>query len=200
MTSSGVRDAEPTVARSASADLNVLLLAANPLTTSRLDLEAETSAVERELNRDRVKFECRYAVSPDEMIRHVRRQNPSVLHFSGHGTRGGVVMRIDGSEALEVPGDALARFVQDRGISLVVLNCCYARTQVEELTSVVPAVVGTTDALQDAAAIRFSAMFYRALGDGLPVREALRDGRDAVRMYRLRDVFFGLGNLDIRFR
>jgi hypothetical protein len=124
MTSSGVRDAEPTVARSASADLNVLLLAANPLTTSRLDLEAETSAVERELNRDRVKFECRYAVSPDEMIRHVRRQNPSVLHFSGHGTRGGVVMRIDGSEALEVPGDALARFVQDRGISLVVLNCC----------------------------------------------------------------------------
>jgi hypothetical protein len=98
-----------------------------------------------------------------------------------------------------VSGDALAHFVEGRGIRLVVLNSCYARNQIERLADVVETVVGTTHALDDSAARRFSSAFYRALGDGLSVREALRDGKDAVRLYNLGDVFSGLGDLDISF-
>jgi hypothetical protein len=188
---------------SQSSGMRVLVLAANPLGTSRLDLEAEVTGIEEgllsALNRDRITLACKLAVTPDDMIRHVRRLSPNVLHFSGHGSRDGIHLGMGGSAAIEVSGDALARFVAGRGLRLVVLSSCHAWNQMERLADVVEVVVGTTHVLEDAAALRFSRAFYRALGDGLSVREALRDGKDAARLYGLGDVFAGVGDLDISF-
>lgn len=58
-------------------------------------------------------------------------------------------------------------------------------------------MVGTTDAVSDEAARRFTVAFYRSLGDGLSVREAFRDGGDAVALHGLIDVFHSGGDLDL---
>ena len=58
-------------------------------------------------------------------------------------------------------------------------------------------VVGTTDAVGDEAARRFTVAFYRSLGNGLSVREAFRDGSDAVALHGLVDVFNSGGNLEL---
>jgi hypothetical protein len=59
------------------------------------------------------------------------------------------------------------------------------------------AVIGTTAAVGDEAARRFSTAFYRTLGDGNSVGEAFRDGGDAVEVHMLDDVFKARGNMEL---
>jgi CHAT domain len=83
-----------------------------------------------------------------------------------------------------------------RGVQLVVLNACYSKAQAEMLPGSVRAAVATTSAVGDVAARRFTVAFYRALGDGLTIAEAFRDGGDAVALDNREDVFWSAGHLD----
>jgi len=78
----------------------------------------------------------------------------------------------------------------------LVLNACYTKGQADHLGGTVEAVVGTMSAVGDEAARRFTVAFYRALGDGLSIREAFRDEGDAVALHGLDDVFWSSGELD----
>jgi hypothetical protein len=183
--------------------VRILFLAANPLDTSHVDLEEELRGIEHELRavkfRDAFALTARHAIRADDLIREVREQAPRIIHFSGHGSEEGILLRSDHDASQAVQGRDLAQFLKDRGVKLVVLNACYSTYQASEIASAVEAVVGTTDAVDDEAARRFSVAFYRALGEGLSVREAFRDGRDAVTLHGLDDVFRCEGNLDLVF-
>jgi hypothetical protein len=50
----------------------------------------------------------------------------------------------------------------------------------------------------NASARRFTVAFYRALGEGYSIREAFRDGGDAVVLDNKKDVFWSDGKLDER--
>src|SRR5215475_3311592 len=67
----------------------ILFLAANPRSTNPLRLAEECAEIQRELKmvpyRDDFQFESRWAVSIDELMRHLNELSPTVLHFSGHG-------------------------------------------------------------------------------------------------------------------
>jgi CHAT domain len=180
--------------------LRILFLAANPMATSRLDLEEELRSLEAELravkHRDDIDLIAAHAVRPDDVVRLLRQEAPTVIHFSGHGSQQGIIMRGD-SYDLEVSGPALARVFSNRNIKMVVLNACFSDLQAEALTAAAPVVVGTTASVGDEAARRFSAAFYRTIGNGYPVREAFRDGRDAVDINMLEDVFRLRGDAEI---
>jgi hypothetical protein len=180
--------------------LRILFLASNPDTTSRLDLEEELRALESELRavrfRDKVRLTTGHAIRPDDLVRLLRSFQPTVVHFSGHGSEEGIILRSDVGH-VAVTGSALARLLRDRGVRLVVLNACFSTSQAESIREVVGAVVGTTAAVGDEAARRFSVAFFRTLGDGHSLRDAFRDGGDAVAVHDLDDVYHALGNLDI---
>jgi CHAT domain-containing protein len=177
-----------------------LFLAANPKTTSHLDLEEELRSLESELRgvkyRDQVVLTARHAVRPDDLVRYVRSERPTVVHFSGHGSGQGIILRNDEGGYTEVTGASLQRFFLNRGVRLVVLNACYTQEQAKLLPGSVSAVVGTTEAVGDRAAQRFTVAFYRTLGDGHSIREAFRDGGDAVILDNREDVFWSDGELD----
>lgn len=198
---SAFRAAKPSADQSEKASLRILFLAANPTTTSPLDLEEELRSLELELRgtkfRDSINLIARHAIRPDDLVRHVRDENPNVIHFSGHGSPAGIVLRNDVGGDRTVDGGQLTRFLRGRGVELVVLNACYSENQAHSIRSAVKAVVGTTDAVEDEAARRFTVAFYRTLGNGLSVREAFRDGTDAVALHGLTDVFHGDGDLDL---
>ena len=181
-------------------NLRILFLAANPMSTSRLDLEEELHAVERELRavkfRDHVTLVSYHGVRPDDLLRHVRNTQPNVIHFSGHGSPAGIMLRTDSGGHQPVSGDSLRRFLDGRGVELVVLNACFTDGQARDISASVPSVVGTSSSVEDEASRRFSVAFYRALGDGLSIREAFRDGGDAVALHGLTDVFSEVGELD----
>src|SRR5262249_3973945 len=132
----------------------------------------------------------------DDLIRHVRADKPNVIHFSGHGSAKGIVLRSDDGGDTEGSGPSLHRFLDGRGGDLLVLNACYSKAQADHVAGAVNAAVGTTSAVGDEAARRFTVAFYRTLGDGLSIREAFRDGGDAVALHGLQDVFWSSGSLD----
>jgi hypothetical protein len=184
-----------------SSTMRILFLAANPSQTSSLDLEEDLRSLEQELRgvkfRDAITLMARHAVRPDDLIRHVRAYKPNVIHFSGHGSKAGIILRDDTGGYQAVEGANLKRFLEGRGVDLVVLNACYSQGQADTIYGAVKTVVGTTDAVGDEAARRFTVAFYRAIGDGLSVGEAFRDGGDAVALHGLIDVFRSEGDLDL---
>src|SRR5207245_2509466 len=102
---------------------------------------------------------ARHAVRPDDLIRHVRAEKPNVIHFSGHGSTTGIILRDDSGGYQAVAGANLKRFLEGRGVELVVLNACYSKSQADTIKGAVKTVVGTTDAVGDEAARRFTVAF-----------------------------------------
>jgi hypothetical protein len=184
-------------------NVRILFLAANPQTTTALDLEDEIRSIEEQLRsikfRDNIEFRARLAVRPDDLVRNVREFRPTIVHFSGHGTRGGIVLRNDAGGYNTVSAAALKRFFTARDVEGVVLNSCYSKAQASAICTVVKVVIGTTQALQDEAALRFSVAFYRTLGEGHSVGEAFRDGGDAVALHSLSDCFVLYGDKEHSF-
>ncbi len=181
--------------------LRVLVLAANQDWGGiQLDLDEEMRSLQVELGsvrfRDQISLKVIHSVRPDDLLRHVRSEKPHIVHFSGHASKTGIALRDDRGGSIEVTGSALRRFLKDRGVQLLVLNACYTQDLCTEASKVVGAVVGTTEGISDEQAQRFSTAFYRAIGDGLSVGEAFRDGGDAVVLHGLQDAFWSEGNLD----
>lgn len=181
----------------------ILFLESNPQSTIPIDLAEELRELEQLLPatnfRDQIELRVAHAVRPADVIARLRNEKPNVVHFSGHGAAEGIIFRREGDSEVPIGGEALANVLKNRGIQLVVLNACYSASLGDELAKVVPAFIGTSEAVGDKAAIDFSRSFYRSLGDGSTIAEAFRDGADAVVLDRREDVFVAHGDLDQRF-
>ena len=179
----------------------ILFLAANPSGTSPLALDEECAAIERELRmtpgRDDFDFRSKWAVSVDEMMRHLNDWQPAIVHFSGHGGAGagrragprasrrdvestestesaGIYLQ-DGRRSQHVGDRALAQMIAAAAPAarVVVLNACFSDATAEPLRGVVDCVVGMTGAIRDDAARSFAVSFYRALGNRRSVGNAV---------------------------
>jgi hypothetical protein len=175
----------------------ILFLAANPGDTGRLALTDECAAIERELQMaahgDDFELRSKWAVTVDEMARHLFQFEPTIVHFSGHGTGGapgpsadksrdvmgakdsGIILHGEQGRSRLMTARNLAKVIKSSAPStrVVVLNACYSDHRAEELCSVVECVVGMAGAIQDDAARSFAVGFYRALGHRRSVGNAM---------------------------
>jgi hypothetical protein len=67
-----------------------------------------------------------------------------------------------------------------------VLNACHSESTALALAQVVGCVVGMSDAIEDAASIRFSWSFYNALGYGMSLKTAFDLAMGQIAMANLR--------------
>jgi hypothetical protein len=172
----------------------ILFLAANPRGSSLLQLGEECAEIQRELamtpNRNDFRFESRWAVSIDELMRHLTEIDPAVIHFSGHGGgSAGMMLQDAQGQAQPVPPRALAMMVRAAACNarLIVLNACYSAAQAEALRGEVDCVVGMDGAIGDAAARAFATRFYGALGNRRSVGNAFAQGVAALAARQLPD-------------
>jgi tetratricopeptide (TPR) repeat protein len=110
------------------------------------------------------------------------RDRIAVFHFGGHAGGAELLMEsADGTAAVAHAG-GLARFLgTQRGLELVFLNGCSSRGQVQGLLDAgVPAVIATSEAIDDTVATEFSARFYKAFASGAAVRTAYTEAQGAV--------------------
>jgi hypothetical protein len=167
----------------------ILFLTANPTKSTGVSLDQECAAIERELrmttHRDDFDFRSKWAVTVDEMMRHLGELQPTIIHFSGHGARpGGSPVNPTGRSGIYLLDDRDGpQLVTARALTLMIksaadstrvalLNACYSETQAEALRSVVDCVVGMAGAIDDDAARSFAVGFYRALGNRRSVGNA----------------------------
>jgi len=198
----------------------ILFLAANPSGTDRLALDQEARAIQVELERSRwrdcFEFVTRWAAEPLDLLRELRKLQPTVVQFSGHGGHraAGVPSSSVGYRDVdaglgphgggECPGlffqgaNGAARIVSaaalrdtfgaaGASVKLVVLNACYSEAAAEALLAHVDAVVGMAGSIRDTAARSFAIGFYGGLGERASVEAAHKGGCAAIGLEGLPD-------------
>jgi hypothetical protein len=159
--------------------VRILFLGANPEDADRLRLEAEIREIDQALRqsdfRDRFDIRQHWAVRVSDVQELFLRHQPDIVHFSGHGSASNeIVLEDQAGNCQPVPVRALKGLfsVLKDNIRCVVLNACYSEQQAEAIAEHIDCVVGMSKAIGDAAAISFSAAFYRALGYARDVQTA----------------------------
>ncbi|MDZ8258064.1 CHAT domain-containing protein [Nostoc sp. ChiQUE01b] len=167
----------------------ILILAANPQGTKPLRLDEEVreidAGLQRAKQREQFVLEQKWAVRPRDIQRAMLDNNPSIVHFSGHGTGDeGLVFEDEIGSAKLVDGEALAGLFElfAEQVECVVLNGCYSEVQADAIAQQINYVIGMKKAIGDRAAIEFAVGFYDALGSGRPVEFAYKFGCAAIRL------------------
>ena len=165
----------------------ILFWAANPVDTEPLQLGNEIRTITERLRasdlRDRFVLEQQWAVRPGDLSDGLLRYNPQIVHFSGHGNPSGdLVLRADDGSSQPVSISALADLfaIAGDGVRCVVFNACFSQAQAEAVAQHVDCVIGTSRAIEDDAAVRFAAGFYRALGYGRDIATAFDLGCNEI--------------------
>ncbi|MGJ5894445.1 CHAT domain-containing protein [Streptomyces sp. V2] len=173
--------------------IKLLILAANPRDTHPLRLGEETRRIEERIRESnaahRFTIRSAWAVTVDELLYQLNSFEPNVIHFVGHGEADQIVLETTSGSSQPLSREALGTIFSHfrQWLQVVVLNACYSATQAETLAEQADAVIGMTDRVGDAAAIEFSAGFYRALGFGRSVEDAFSQGAAMLTVLGLPD-------------
>jgi hypothetical protein len=167
--------------------VKVLFVAANPMSTARLQIDEEIRSIGIKLraaeHRDALEFIPKFAARPDDLLQALLEHKPQIVHFSGHGSRAkNLTFVSDQGKRKPVSEGALVHLFQTLkdDIRLVVLNACSSRPQAEAIARTIDCTIGMRKPISDDAAIVFAASFYRALGFGRSVKEAFELGKAAL--------------------
>ncbi|MBD0264796.1 MAG: CHAT domain-containing protein, partial [Tolypothrix sp. Co-bin9] len=166
----------------------ILLLAANPRDTSKLQLDVEVREIDEGLRRankrEQFKLEQKWAVRTRDFYRAILDTQPQIVHFCGHGTAyDGIILENEMKQTVYVQADALAsmfKLFAKKGVECVVLNACYSEVQAEAISQYVKYVIGMNKAVGDKAAVAFAVAFYDALGAGEDVEFAYELGKSQM--------------------
>jgi TPR repeat protein len=174
--------------------VKVLFFAADPLSYPlngggpRLQLDGNIERIGKRVraaeHRNALEFVYRLAVSSEDLLQALNEMQPEVVHFSGHGTRDGLVLVGSGGEPHLVPTDALTQLFEIfRGdIRLVVLNACFSLPLAETIAEIVGCAIGMRREISDQAAITFDSSFYSAIAFGHSVQVAFDQACTALAM------------------
>jgi hypothetical protein len=182
-----VEEGKPRATRRTKRRHVILFLSANPRDSNLLTLTEECAEIHRELmmtrDRARFRFESRWAITVDDLMRHLTELEPTVVHFSGHGCDGGgLVLQGELGRQQCVSARALAMMLEAAAsrVRVVLLNACYSAAQAQELTANVDCVVSMEGAIGDESARAFATRFYSAIGNGRSIGNAVQHGVAAL--------------------
>ncbi|MCC5619421.1 alpha/beta hydrolase [Nostoc sp. CHAB 5836] len=173
---------------------DILVLAANPIGTDRLQLEKEANLIRERLQEGVVgkKYivKVEIDVQVENLSKYLLQYNPLIIHFSSHGSPSGeIILNNDQGKPQPVSPEVLAELlaiVKGR-IECVVLNACFSLEKADALSNQVSCIVGMSAEIDDESALRFAAGFYRALGLGRGYYTAFEVGRNEIKLLSLPD-------------
>ncbi|MEM1392423.1 MAG: CHAT domain-containing protein [Cyanobacteria bacterium P01_H01_bin.150] len=161
----------------------ILILGANPKDTSSLRLDEEVREIKKALqlspDRDDFLIITESAVQVDDLISFLSNNQPTIVHFAGHGSGADGLAFEDNSGQMQlVSTQALAKLFDSFGhiVECVLLNACYSESQATAIHQHIDCVIGMNKAIGDTAAIKFSVGFYTALWSGRSYEDCFRMG------------------------
>lgn len=162
----------------------VLFLASNPIDQAQLRLDEEarsiTEMIKKSKHRDSIKFETCWAVQPKDVLQAINEYNPSIVHFSGHGSDNDeIIFQTNSGQTKVVSKEAIVQtmMASSEEIRLVFFNTCYSRNQAKAVAEHVEATIGMNTSIGDEAALTFSSQFYSAIGFGHSVAKAFEQAK-----------------------
>ena len=168
------------------AKTKVLILAATPDDQDRIRPDKEVAELRERMaamptQKRPLAFDHILATRLDQIQQELVRQRPTILHFSGHGAPGILAFETADGRTAPLEADLLARVLKGyRDIECLVLHACYAEDVARKCLPHVMYVVGSTDAVDDETAPRFSYLFYQSLAAGMGYEQAFEMGQTEV--------------------
>ena len=167
--------------------ITVLFLAANPIDTQALRLDEEARSIQEKIRlseyRDCVCFESRWATRASDILQAINETNPTIVHFSGHGTDTGelALLNPDGSTKL-VTKEAISMAMSTASdtIRLVVFNACFSEIQAQDVVAHIESAIGMSTSIGDDAACTFAAQLYSSIGFGHSLQTSFRQAIAAL--------------------
>ena len=150
-----------------------ILLAANPNDTPKLSLDEEARSIQEKIRlseyRDSIRFESRWATRSSDILQAINETNPTIVHFSGHGSPSGelALLNPDGSTKI-VTKEAITMAMSTASdtIRLVVFNACFSESQALSIVEHIEAAIGMSDSIRDDTACTFASQLYSSIGFG----------------------------------
>jgi hypothetical protein len=170
--------ADPRAKERRARTIRILFLTASPDAVVSLHTDREARDIQEALRQSEYRelFELRQepAVRIGDLQRCLLQHRPDILHFSGHGEEGALLLEGRNGELVALSGANLARLlaVLKDQTRCVVLNACYSAIEAESIAGEIASVIARPDVIDDRAAILFSTYFYQALAFGRSVRTA----------------------------
>lgn len=108
----------------------------------------------------------------------------SIFHYGGHANGFSLLLEAsDGSKTLTHKDGLVPFLARQENLKLVFLNGCSSEGQTADLLKAgIPAVIGTTTAINDAIATGLAVRFYGSLADGSGIERAWADATDQVKI------------------
>ena len=165
----------------------ILFLSANPNGMTQLALDRECRSITQKIegadHGDSLELITRWAVRTEDLIQHLHKHRPQVVHFSGHGTPSDEILLLDGQgnpKAVSAPALKQVFTAFKDNVRVVVLNACFSKPQAEAIVEIVDCAIGMNKKISDVAAIAFASAFYQAIGFGRSAKDAFELGKAAI--------------------
>jgi len=168
--------------RASQTKQTILFVSSSPVNASQLNVIDESKDIEDVIIRSGYVFHAIHASTYSNLIQAIITYKPAILHFSGHGINGDIVLQDTQKRAKIVSLEALARVLKPYPVKGVLLNACFSQTNQKSLLQVSDWVIGMKVAVADPAAIAFSDGFYRTLASGANVQDAFDVGIGSMGM------------------
>ena len=172
----------------------MLFVAANPNMTTPVAIDAEWRRLKDRFSQIKCRVEIeridRWAATTHDLRRAILDENPTLVHFSGHGRfQGGLCFADDVGQAHHVSGKALAElFKLFKCVECILLNACHSAELAEAISPHVHCVIGMQGEIGDESAVEFSSGFYDALTAGEPYGRCFDVAVNALDLANLTDV------------
>lgn len=135
---------------------------------------------------ERIALDVAASARPLDLLDGLRRFEPNIVHFSGHGGPGALAFEDDGGKLRCVSTeDVVAQFrLAGDSVRLVVLSACYSDELADALLPFVDCMVCMRGTVLDPDATRFAATLYRRLAEGDSVQDAFEEALLTMRLAR----------------
>lgn len=160
----------------------ILLISAQPQGSSPLDVESEWNAIHRGISASTYRNDWAFMVvarcTPHDLELALQTHTPTILHFSCHGASTHLCLEDHNGSGYDLYYQDLVRMLQParrRGLQSVLFNVCHSSHQGQLVANVAGIVVAMKVIVGDTAAARFSEIFYRTFGNGLPFWRSFDD-------------------------
>lgn len=171
--------------------IRTLLVCANPRGTDPLRTDREERVLKESIQlsdyRELIDVDVLKAATIDDLRRALLRSNYSynIVHFSGHGTRHGLLFEDDNGRIAVPRTDALARLLAKHNVETAILNACYSLDIGETALIGTKYTIVMDGPIDDRAAIEFSRGFYDGIGAGKNILKSFKEGIDCVELKNL---------------
>jgi hypothetical protein len=182
-----------------SRQTKILILKCNPHSTTPLDLQKESDAIESIANEAKGHHLTVHIIEGcqwDDIKTNIANYDPDIIHFSGHGTDAanlifestlatGASERIGLARVHEALRPALTgKPFRERPLRAVILNACFSASDEEACKTLSRAagapVIGWGLPVADQLAIDFSKSFYSSLAETNDVQRAFKKAEKSI--------------------